>query len=131
VDNLDSLQEDALFGQETYQIIGAAMAVHRALGHGFLEAVYQEALALEFIEKKIPFVKEQALEIQYKGKSLRKKYYADFLCYDQIIIELKAMEGIHNDHLTQVLNYLKATNLKLGLLLNFGTPSLQYKRIIL
>lgn len=131
MDNLDSLQEDALFGQETYQIIGAAMAVHRALGHGFLEAVYQEALALEFIEKKIPFVKEQALEIQYKGKSLRKKYYADFLCYDQIIIELKAMEGIHNDHLTQVLNYLKATNLKLGLLLNFGTPSLQYKRIIL
>jgi GxxExxY protein len=131
VDNLDSLQEDALFGQETYQIIGAAMAVHRALGHGFLEAVYQEALALEFIEKKIPFVKEQALEIQYKGKSLRKKYYADFLCYDQIIIELKAMEGIHNDHLTQVLNYLKATNLKLGLLLNFGTPSLQYKKIIL
>ena len=131
MDNLDSLQEDALFGQETYQIIGAAMAVHRALGHGFLEAVYQEALALEFIEKKIPFVKEQALEIQYKGKSLRKKYYADFLCYDQIIIELKAMEGIHNDHLAQVLNYLKATNLKLGLLLNFGTPSLQYKRIIL
>lgn len=119
------------FGTETYQIIGAAMTVHRELGHGFLEAVYQEALALEFLEQQIPFCKEQPLEVQYKNKPLSKRYYADFLCFDQIIIELKATEGIHDDHLAQVLNYLKATNLKLGLILNFGTSSLQYRRVIL
>lgn len=131
MDELAQLKEEFLFGNETYQIIGAAMSVHRELGPGFLEAVYQEALALEFSEKMIPYKKEQALEIQYKGRPLNKRYFADFLCYDQIIIELKAMEAIHNDHLAQVLNYLKATNLKLGLILNFGAPSLQYKRVVL
>jgi GxxExxY protein len=118
-------------GQETYQIIGAAMTVHRELGHGFLEAVYQEALALEFTNRQIPFKKEQPLSIQYKGQVLNKRYYADFLCFDQVIIELKACDGIHDQHLAQVLNYLKATNQKLGLLLNFGSSSLQYKRVIL
>jgi len=80
VDELAQLKEEFLFGQETYQIIGAAMSVHRELGPGFLEAVYQEALALEFFEKKIPYKKEQALEIQYKGGPLSKRYFADFLC---------------------------------------------------
>lgn len=131
MDNLDLLKEEFLFGNETYQIIGAAMAVHRELGHGFLEAVYQEALTVEFTEKQIPFFKEQPLEIQYKGRPLNKRYFADFLCYNQIIIELKAIESLHEQHLAQVLNYLKATDLKLGLLINFGAPSLQYKRIVL
>jgi len=131
LDELNFAEEEFLLGEETYQIIGAAMAVHRELGHGFLEAVYQEALALEFLEKHIPFEQEKPLEVQYKGRPLRKKYFTDFLCFDQIIIELKAMDGIHDDHLAQVLNYLKATNLRLGLILNFGTPSLQYKRVIL
>lgn len=98
----EQLKEEFLFGDETYQIIGAAMAVHRELGYGFLEAVYWEALAQEFTDRQIPFFKEQASEIQYKGKPLNKIYFADFLCHDQVITELKAMEAIHIDHLAQV-----------------------------
>ena len=116
---------------ECYKIIGACMAVHRELGHGFLEPVYQEALAIELDYQGIPFVREQELNIKYRGIELNKIYKADFVCYNGIIVELKAIRELSNDHIAQLINYLKATNLKVGLLINFGTPSLQHKRLVL
>ena len=120
-----------LYESETYAIIGCAMEVHRHLGCGFLEAVYQEALEIEFQNRAIPFCREKVLEIQYKGSPLQKKYVADFVCFDKIIIELKALSSFTSEHYAQVLNYLKATGYRLGLLINFGTTSLGHKRIIL
>ena len=116
---------------ECYKVIGCAMEVHNELGCGFLEAIYQEALSLEFAEKFIPYTREKRLDVTYKNRLLNKKYIADFICYNKLIVEVKAMEGLHPEHTAQVLNYLKATGLKVGLLLNFGTTNLQYKRIIL
>ena len=118
------------FKQETYQIIGAAMEVHKELGCGFLEVVYQEALALEFQYKKIPYQKEAQLDIYYKGQLLKKHYQADFICYDGIIVELKALSALNSEHEAQLLNYLKSTGLKVGLLINFGNKSLEYKRMV-
>ena len=115
----------------TYKIIGACIEVHSQLGCGFLESVYQEALALELKERNIPFEKEKLLEIHYKGNMLSKKYIADFICFDKIIVELKALSKLTSDHEAQILNYLKATGFELGLLVNFGTRKLEYKRMIL
>jgi GxxExxY protein len=122
---------DLLYKQECYNIVGACMAVHRELGHGFLEPVYQEALAIELTRSSIPFEREKELSIIYKGVELKSYYKADFICYDQIILELKALDALSNDHVSQLMNYLKATGLKVGLLVNFGAPSLQYKRYVL
>ena len=119
------------YKEECYQIIGAAMEVHNELGCGFFEAVYQEALAILLDEKLIPFEKEKVLEISFRGNILKKKYIADFLCFDEVIVELKATDSIHSEHIAQALNYLKATKKKIALLINFGTTRLQYKRIIL
>jgi len=121
---------DLLYKQEAYSIIGAAMEVHRELGSGFLESVYQETLAIELNKRNIPFIKEKKLSIIYKGIEISKFYVADFVCYEKIIIELKALTGIAPEHEAQVINYLKATNFRLGIILNFGAKSLQYKRII-
>lgn len=107
------------------------MEVHKELGPGFLEPVYQEALSWEFMLQKIPHKKEQFLTITYKGIELDKKYIADFVCYDKIIVELKALNKLTTEHEAQVLNYLKATGFKLGILVNFGSKSLEYKRLIL
>lgn len=107
------------------------MAVHRELGHGFLESVYQEALAIEFQRLGIPFQREKDICIIYKGVTLKKAYKADFICYGQIIIELKALGGLTNDHVAQLLNYLKATGLRVGLLVNFGTQSLEHQKYVL
>ncbi|MDD2550637.1 MAG: GxxExxY protein [Bacteroidales bacterium] len=123
--------EEYLYKEETYDIIGCAMEVHNELGCGFLEPVYQEALSIVFREKNIPFVKEKSLDIKFKGQVLNKKYIADFICFDKIIIELKAIDTINSQHLAQVINYLKCTDKRLGLIINFGTSSLQYKRVIL
>jgi len=120
-----------LYKDECYRIIGACMAVHRELGHGFLEPVYQEALAIELDYQGIPFVREQELNIKYRGIELNKIYKADFVCYNGIIVELKAISELSNDHIAQLINYLKATNLKVGLMINFGTSSLQHKRLVL
>ena len=122
---------DLLYKQECYNIVGACMAVHRELGHGFLESVYQEALAIELTRSSIPFEREKELSIIYKGVELKSYNKADFICYDQIILELKALDALSNDHVSQLMNYLKATGLKVGLLVNFGAPSLQYKRYVL
>jgi len=119
-----------VYKQESYKIIGACMEVHKTLGYGFLEPVYQEALSIEFQKQNIPFEKEKILSIVYKDVELEKKYIADFVCYDKIIVETKALSNLTDDHLGQVLNYLKATQFKLGLLVNFGQPILEYKRIV-
>ena len=112
----------------TYAIIGAAMEVHRELGCGFLEAVYQEALAVELARRKVPFKREATLPIRYKGQELRTLYRVDFLCYDSVIVELKALTKLSGTEEAQILNYLKAAALDTGLLLNFGTKSLEYRR---
>jgi len=122
---------DLLYVDETYAIIGACMEVHRHLGHGFLEAVYSEALMAEFEERDIPYECNKELTIDYKGRPLIKKYYADFVCFDKILIEMKAVEKIAPSHTAQVLNYLKATRMRIGILANFGEASFSYKRIIL
>jgi len=123
--------EEYPFKEECYKIIGCCMEVHNELGCGFLEPVYQEALSVVLLENKIPFVKEKVLDIEFRGRILNKKYIADFICFDEVIVELKAVEGLLPEHTAQVLNYLKATGKKLGLLINFGSPKLQYKRVIL
>ncbi len=114
---------------QTYEIIGAAMAVHRELGHGFLEAVYQAALAREFSLQGIPFQREQRLSVSYRGEIIA-EHQADFVCYGEVIVELKALQKLSGVEEAQVINYLKATGLQRGLLINFGTASLQHKRLI-
>jgi len=116
---------------QTYAIIGAAMEVHRILGCGFLEAVYQEALTKEFLLRAIPCRREIELPISYKGNLLAVKYKPDFICYDTIIVELKALDRLSGKEKAQVINYLKATGMERGLLLNFGTTRLEYERLIL
>ena len=120
-----------IYKTESYDIIGACMEVHKELGCGFLEAVYQEALELVFLEINIPYKKEKELTINFKGKKLIKTYLADFVCYEKIILELKSVAEISNIHEAQVFNYLKVTGYKLGLLVNFGEKSLTYKRIVI
>ncbi|MBA2585276.1 MAG: GxxExxY protein [Chthoniobacterales bacterium] len=115
---------------ETFAIIGAAMDVHRELGHGFLEAVYQTALALEFQERNITFDAEVALPIRYKGKLLTCAYRADFICFEHIVVETKAIAQLTRADQAQLLNELKATGCHRGLLLNFGAPSLEHQRLV-
>lgn len=115
---------------QTYAIIGAAMEIHRQLGHGFLEAVYQEAAVIEFPLKQIDFEREVNLPVKYKSISLPVYYRADFVCFSEIIVEFKALSRLSTIEEAQLLNYLKATGLKRGLLINFGTSSLQYKRLV-
>ena len=117
--------------QECYDIIATCLEVHNELDMGFLESVYQEALAHEFAQQCIPFEREIPLEIKYKNSILDKKYIADFICYNKIIVELKALNDLTGEHEAQVINYLKATGFELGLLINFGTKRLFYKRLVL
>ncbi|MDD2247809.1 MAG: GxxExxY protein [Proteiniphilum sp.] len=129
--NTNTKSESYLYKAECFKIVGACMAVQNELGNAFLESVYQEALAIELTRSSIPFEREKELSIIYKGVELKSYYKADFICYDQIILELKALDALSNDHVSQLMNYLKATGLKVGLLVNFGAPSLQYKRYVL
>ena len=123
-------QQELIYKDEAYEIIGAAMAVHRELGPGFLEAVYQEALEIEFQLRDIPYERERQLNIDYKGHTLSKHYNTDFVCYDKIIVETKAICELTSKDESQVLNYLKATGYKLGILINFGEERLRYKRMV-
>jgi len=107
------------------------MEVHRQLGCGFLEPVYQDALAIELSDRKIPFVKEAKLSLEYKGRSLESTYCADFICFDSIIVELKALARMGGTEEAQVINYLKATGHEVGLLINFGARSLEHRRFVL
>lgn len=124
------LTDEIQYKEESFHIIGSAMEVHKELGNGFLEAVYEEAFCMELAERLIPHRKQVELNIYYKEIELKKKYYADLICYNKIIIELKAVERLRPEHHSQVLNYLKATNFKLGILINFGAKSLEYKRFV-
>jgi len=119
-----------LFEEETYKIIGACMLVHKSLGAGFLESVYHEALEKEFETQKVNFVSKCKLDVYYNGVPLKKYFIADFICFDKIVIEIKAASFLHKDTETQTINYLKSTNYKLGLLINFGQSSLTWKRFI-
>jgi GxxExxY protein len=117
---------------QTYAILGAAMEVHKVLKQGFLEAVYQSALEVELNNREIPFVSQATLPVFYKGKPLDKcEYRADFLCYGEVLVEIKALGNLGPSERAQVMNYLRATELQRALLINFGTYSLQYERIVL
>ena len=120
---------ELLYPKESYAIIGAAIEVHKQLGCGFTEPVYQEAFAEELRLREIPFEREKVLTVTYKGKVLTKEFRADFVCYNKIIVELKAVVDFAEEHYAQVYNYLKASEMQLGLLINFGKTSLEYKRI--
>lgn len=123
---------ELLYKDESYAIIGACFEVYKEKGNGFVEPVYQECLELECGLQKIPFSAQLALRLAYKGFELKQRYIPDFLCYEKIIIELKAVKQLTDEHRAQVLNYLKATGLRLGLLVNFGHyPKVEYERIIL
>lgn len=122
---------EILYREESYKILGACFEVYKELGCGFLEAVYQECLAREFAEQGIPFVAKPALTLTYKGWLLQQTYEPDFLCYDQIVVEIKAMKALADEHRAQVINYLKVTGKTLALLVNFGHhPKLEYERFV-
>lgn len=119
---------ELIFKEESYKIVGCCFEVYNELGPGFLEAVYQEALSLEFMKQGIPYIQFAEMNVYYKGIELKKKYYPDFLCYDDIVLEIKAMETLSPADEAQLINYLKGTKKPLGLLVNFGAEKLQYKR---
>jgi GxxExxY protein len=117
---------------EVFQLQGAIFEVNRVLGAGFLEAVYQEALELEFAARAIPFIPQPRLALDYKGVRLKQTYSPDFICFDSVIVELKALSELSSEHRAQVLNYLKATGVRIGLLVNFGSaPKARIERFIL
>ncbi|MDZ7662795.1 GxxExxY protein [Thiohalophilus sp.] len=123
--------EKILFKEESYQIQGAIFEVYNEIGPGFLEAVYQECLEYELGSRKIPFTAQKELAVSYKGRKLNQTYKPDLVCYDKIIVEIKSVRQINNEHQAQILNYLKATGLNLGLLVNFGSyPRATIKRFV-
>lgn len=124
--------KEILFKDESYRIMGCCFEVYKDKGCGFLEAVYQECLAIEFGIQGVPFVPKLDLHLTYKGMPLVQKYQPDFVCFEKIIVELKAVKELADEHRAQVFNYLKATGCRLGILVNFGHhPKLQSERIVL
>ena len=119
-----------IYKEEAFEIIGKCMDVHRELGHGFLEVIYKDALELLFRQSNISYEREKEYDIIFKNMILPHKYYADFVVYDKIILEVKSVAGLMNEHITQTLNYLKVSGNKLGLLVNFGRMKLEYKRLV-
>jgi GxxExxY protein len=117
---------------ESFDIMGACFEVYKEKGCGFLEAVYQECLEMELGDRQIPFKAQLPLSLTYKGRPLKSKYAPDFICYDKLVVELKAVTALNDEHRAQVHNYLRSTGMKLGLLVNFGNyPKLEYERIVL
>ncbi len=122
---------EIVFKEESYRIVGACFEVYRRMGNGFLEAVYQECLAIEFAKQKIPFEEKPRLWLEYKGQKLRHEYQPDFLCFEQIILEIKAVKRLTGEHRAQLINYLKTTGKQLGLLVNFGAhPKAENERFV-
>jgi GxxExxY protein len=123
--------EDLLYKDEVFQIMGAAIEVHKVLGNGFLESVYEEAMTIEANERKIPYNRQVRLPIYYKGKLLEKEFIADFIAFDKIIVEFKSIHKITMIEEAQIINYLKATGMRVGLIINFGSVGkLEWKRFI-
>lgn len=122
---------DLLYREESFKIVGLCMDAHRELGRGYSEAVYKDALEFELTRSGIPFAREKEYTIKYKSIVLPHKYFADFVIWDRILLEAKAVDSMLDVHVKQVLNYLAASKLKLGLLVNFGEASLAYKRVVL
>ena len=130
--NVGRLEGMIYYKEESFEIIGAAMYVYNKLGPGFVESVYQEALEIEFQRRRVPFEREKEIDIYYDGILLKKKFQPDFLCYGNIIVEIKAVMNLDDLNRVQVYNYLKATRMKLGLLINFGNhDQLEYERKVL
>jgi GxxExxY protein len=125
------MSEEIIYKDESYKIIGICMEIHRILGKGFLEIVYKDALEFEFKKNNIPFQREKEFLIKYKDIILPHKFSADFIAYDKIILEIKCKKGIIEEYTKQTLNYLSVSNVKLGIIINFGEDSLKYKRIVL
>ena len=124
--------ENLLYKEEAYQIVGACFEVYKEKGFGFLENVYQEALEMELKLQSIPFSAQEGIDLYYKNQKMKQKYIPDFLVYDKIIVEIKALEKLTDKHRAQMINYLHATGLELGLLINFSHhPTLEWERIIL
>ena len=120
-----------VYKEESYRIIGACFEVHKENGAGFLEAVYQECLSIEFASSAIPYQEKRDLRLHYKGQVLKQFYQPDFFCFDRIIVEIKAVKQLNDEHRAQIINYLKSTSVKLGLLVNFGHhPGLEYERFV-
>ncbi|MCK9554325.1 GxxExxY protein [bacterium] len=125
------LDSEFIYKDEAYKILGACFDVYNEIGNGFLEAVYQECLKIEFHNFNIPFIEKPLLTIEYKGDKLNQKYEPDFICFNEIIVEIKAVKAIAEEHKAQIHNYLKATGNRLGFLINFGSyPKIEYQRII-
>ncbi len=121
-----------IYKEESYKIMGACFEVYKEMGCGFLESVYQECLMMEFQEQKIPFLAQSELKLFYKKQLLKQTYKPDFICYNSIVVELKAVSELAEEHKSQLFNYLHATKLRLGLLVNFGHyPKLEYERIVI
>jgi len=121
---------DLLYKEESYRIIGSCMKVHAELGSGFLESVYQEALEKQFKKDAVPYEREKLLHIYFDGDQLKKHFKADFVCFGEIVVELKATPFIYQKDMDQTLNYLNATKTRLGILINFGSKSLTYKSLL-
>jgi len=117
------MNSEILFKEESFKIIGACFEVYNHMGSGFLEAVYQECLTMEFSDQDIPFIDQPHLRLKYKTKPLKQTYVPDFLCFDKFVVEIKAVKELADDHRAQTINYLKATDLQLALLVNFGHHS--------
>lgn len=124
-------EERIVFKEESYKIMGACFEVYKEKGHGFLEAVYQECLAIELGKQQVPFEEKPQIRLEYKGRPLRQEYEPDFLCYGEILLEIKAVKKLGDEHRAQVINYLKATGKQLGLLVNFGHyPKIEHERFV-
>jgi GxxExxY protein len=125
------MSTDILYKEESYKLVGACFEVYREKGCGFLESVYQECVEIELRSQGIPFISQKPLLLEYKGNPLRSSYTPDFVCYEKIVLELKAVSELTDEHRAQVQNYLKATGLKLGLLVNLGHfPKAEVERIV-
>ncbi len=129
--NRQANEKEIIYKDESYAIVGACFEVYSNNGCGFLESVYQECLAIELELRRLPFKAQPSLDLEYKGIRLAQIYKPDFICYDKIVLELKAVSSLSDEHRAQVHNYLKATGLRLGLLVNFGHyPQIQHERIV-
>ena len=125
------MTDDFPLKNETHQVLGAFFEVYNSMGSGFLESVYQECLEIELASRDIPFRAQEALSLHFKGRELNRTFAPDLLCFGSIIVELKAVRRLAPGHRAQIIHYLKATNLQVGLLVNFGTyPKLEYERIV-